>query len=276
MQAEWEAQEEVVETPSEEVTEDAVEQAFEDLYAPEEEEVVASTESPEDEAPATVETQEPSSGEELPPWAHTVIRTLKEDHDLADALVALQQGKARLVPSEVLEAAQRMQVQPEEQDDFWNDPEAAYRKQREELEQVKAYVSNTIAQQRQAVERENATILTETIDSWRSGKSDLSDEQAFDQVFSRVRDNQLIAYHIQRTGDKRQAVQNAFDEAYRLVFPQTQSSPQQMARQQRAKVRAGGAAASPRTVQRARPEEPQTRDDKVRLIADIIREHSEA
>lgn len=285
-----ELEQETEESPEEESFRDQVKEAlFEESEDTEPE--VASTESPEpepeEELPSAQASEETPEEQELR-WARVVAKELKENPELGDALVALKQGKAKLLPNEVLEAIQAAKPEEkpevEEEPDFWEDPDQAWKREVERRKQLEERLETFESQQRQTFEAQqraayesNANLFGETVDEYRRSHPELSDDDMVTIINSAAEAGFVVKYKSQH-GDNRRALSEAFEAARRVEFPQHIQSPEEIARNQRSKRRAGAAAASPRTSQRLRPEEPTKPgfDGIKEFFASQLQEASEA
>jgi hypothetical protein len=252
-----------------------------------ESDVVASTELPEVEEPAEQEPEAPTQAVEeemIPEYVRTIGRALKNNPDLAQAVVAIERGEAVPVPREVIEAAQRFQQERQEpqtddfEERFWADPAAAVRELRESQEQFRAWQQ----QQAQAVAMQDqarkVSLLENTAGEWRSSHSELTQEQ-HDQLVQTVGESQLIRRALKNHGDQARAIREAFDAALLLDFPDLslQAKRDEAVRQATRNRRAAATAASPRSarqpVEEARPRTPAERH---KFTADIVREFQSA
>lgn len=266
-----------------------------DTGEPEQEEV-ASTETPEVEAPPEHEDEsgEPTQAQETDEerelrHARVIAREMRDNPDLGDALVALKQGKASLIDREVLEAAQRFmaeQPKPEiaaEPDDFedrfWSDPIAVLREIKGETESFKHWQ----AQQAEARSRQdyeaNTNLMTTVGEEWQATHPELTDDHV-GRIVQAVGETNLIARSYARHGDKARAIREGLEAGLRLEFPEliAQQRTQEAIREANRKRRAGATAASPRSVPRTTEDRPTPRNsaERVEQLAGYIREMDEA
>lgn len=287
------AHEEVLEEDSEE--QELVE-AF-DALREEPEEEVASTDvlPPEVEVPETHDEQEPTQGaepelhpsfktvEERDEWAaRALLKEIQENPELGEAFVAIKNGQAVAIPREVLEAAQRYQTPEEPQadpdDDLYQDPFAVIKQLRQEVSQITGAQRQAIETRQRAEFEANTNLVTTVGEEFFRNHPELQEKH--ENIHSAIAEAQLIRRYRKRfPGDPRRAVAEAYDAAYRMEFPDAAAATAQrrLARDQKAKQRAGASAASPRSMPRNRPEEKlHTSKDRLELFTEILREEQSA
>lgn len=247
----------------EQVREALVEETEPELVAPTEPEEEPEVAEEEPQASSQVETAE----EQELRWARTIAAEIKANPQLGDALVALKQGKAQLLPTEVIEAArQAQQAQPEEPAlDPEDDPFEYMRRLNQRVASQEEFYQQYEAQQRQAFENQqrqvyeqNQNLFFDTAEEYRRSHPELTDEDMVKIINSAAESSFVVKFKRQH-GDNKRALTEAFEAARRVEFPQHIQTPEQVARNRKNKQRASAASASPRASQRLKPEEPNKR-----------------
>lgn len=287
---------EVVEEPS---GEDEIVAAIQEVRGtsstPEEAEESASTEPSEVEEPSETPEAPTQTDDDDLEEARRIRDFLRSNPEMAQTIVAVEQGQAAVIPRQVLEAAERYkqersqpQVEPEIADDFeerfYQDPVAAVREMQQAFEQRIAAQEQYISQQTQAEmyrqNEENSNLLVSTGESWQSSHPELTDEMVRERIVPTVAETNLISRFLKKHGNKERAIKEAFEAAYRIEFPDAAraATQDQIIRDATRKRRAGATAASPRSASRtAQPEErPKSGPQRVQYIADLIREEQAA
>ena len=189
-------------TVDQETTE--LEQEFESRAAEEApEEEPATVEEPQEEEP---EDESAAESDIDPAQAERLYRYFQARPDMAQALVALEQGKGRLITEE--EQQPQLEQQAEEFN-FWTDPEATVRELHSRLQAQESYIANQTHSQNLASIHTGKQLFSQS-------HPDLKPEEVEDITSDLVRRQVLPTYWAQNPNYL--GVQQALEDVYRVKY----------------------------------------------------------